>query len=41
LDLQERKAALAYSMYIGTAGRKQPLLTESNLTELLKLLSID
>jgi SNF2 family DNA or RNA helicase len=35
LALQERKAALAQSMYIGSAARKQPLFTESDLAELL------
>jgi SNF2 family DNA or RNA helicase len=39
LALQERKAALADSMYSGAAGRKQPLFTESDLAELLKPLS--
>ena len=41
LALQERKAALADSMYSGAAGRKQPLFTESDLAELLKPLSED
>jgi superfamily II DNA or RNA helicase len=36
LALQERKAALAESMYSGAQGRKQPLFTESDLQELLK-----
>ena len=36
LALQERKAALADSMYSGAIGRKQPLFTESDLTELLR-----
>ena len=39
LALQERKAALAESMYSGSVGRKQPLFTESDLAELLKPLS--
>jgi SNF2 family DNA or RNA helicase len=39
LALQERKAALAESMYSGAAGRKQPLFTESDLAELLRPLS--
>jgi SNF2 family DNA or RNA helicase len=39
LGLQERKAALAESMYTGSVGRKQPLFSESDLTELLKPLS--
>lgn len=36
LGLQERKAALAESMYSGAQGRKQPLFTEDDLQELLK-----
>ena len=36
LALQERKAALAQSMYSDAAARKQPLFTESDLQELLK-----
>ncbi|MFZ4624623.1 MAG: SNF2-related protein [Rhodoferax sp.] len=40
LALQERKAALAESMYSGSVGRKQPLFSESDLTELLKPLSV-
>jgi SNF2 family DNA or RNA helicase len=36
LTLQERKAALADSMYSASAARKQPLFTESDLAELLK-----
>jgi superfamily II DNA or RNA helicase len=36
LALQERKAALADSMYSASAARKQPLFTESDLAELLK-----
>ncbi len=39
LALQERKAALADNMYSGSAARKQPLFTESDLAELLKPLS--
>ena len=39
LALQERKAALADSMYSGATGRKQPLFTEGDLAELLKPLS--
>jgi superfamily II DNA or RNA helicase len=39
LALQDRKAALADSMYQGSAGRKQPLFTEGDLAELLKPLS--
>ncbi len=39
LALQERKAALADSMYSGAAARKQPLFTESDLAELLRPLS--
>ncbi len=40
LALQERKAALADSMYSGAVGRKQPLFTEGDLAELLKPLSV-
>jgi len=36
LALQERKAALAESMYSGAQGRAQPLFSESDLQELLK-----
>ena len=36
LALQERKAALAESMYSGSQARKQPLFTEGDLAELLK-----
>jgi SNF2 family DNA or RNA helicase len=36
LALQDRKAALADSMYSGSIGRKQPLFTESDLAELLR-----
>jgi superfamily II DNA or RNA helicase len=39
LALQDRKAALAESMYSGSVGRKQPLFSESDLTELLMPLS--
>ena len=39
LALQERKAALADSMYSGSAARKKPLFTEGDLAELLKPLS--
>jgi SNF2 family DNA or RNA helicase len=39
LALQDRKAALAESMYSGSVGRKQPLFSESDLQELLKPLS--
>ncbi len=41
LALQERKAALAENMYSGSAARKQPLFTESDLAELLRPLSAD
>ncbi|WP_414707491.1 SNF2-related protein [Rhodoferax sp. UBA5149] len=40
LALQERKAALADSMYSGSVGRKQPLFSEGDLAELLKPLSV-
>ena len=40
LALQERKAALADSMYSGSTGRKQPLFTEGDLAELLKPLEV-
>jgi SNF2 family DNA or RNA helicase len=40
LGLQERKAALAESMYSGSVGRKQPLFSESDLAELLKQLLV-
>ena len=40
LALQERKAALAESMYSGAQGRKQPLFTENDLQELLKPLDV-
>ncbi len=36
LALQERKAALADSIYSGSQGRKQPLFTEDDVAELLK-----
>ena len=36
LALQERKAALADSMYSGSMARKQPLFTESDLAALLE-----
>ena len=39
LQLQERKAQLAESMYSASVARKQPLFTESDLAELLKPLS--
>jgi SNF2 family DNA or RNA helicase len=39
LALQERKAALAESMYSGALGRKEPLFSETDLQELLKPLS--
>ena len=39
LALQERKAALADSMYSGSTGRKRPQFTESDLAELLKPLT--
>ena len=39
LALQERKAALAESMYSGAQGRKEPLFSETDLQELLKPLS--
>jgi hypothetical protein len=35
LTLQDRKTALAESMYSGSVGRKQPLFSESDLAELL------
>ena len=40
LALQERKAALADSIYSGSQGRKQPLFTEDDVAELLKPLSV-
>ncbi len=39
LQLQERKAQLADSLYSAAAARKQPLFTENDLAELLKPLS--
>jgi SNF2 family DNA or RNA helicase len=39
LALQERKAQLAGSLYSGSAARKEPLFTESDLAELLQPLS--
>ena len=39
LALQERKAALADSMYSGAAARKEPLFTENDLAQLLRPLS--
>jgi SNF2 family DNA or RNA helicase len=39
LALQERKTALAESMYSRSVGRKQPSFNESDLQELLKPLS--
>ena len=36
LALQERKAALAESMYSGSVARREPLFTESDVAELLK-----
>ena len=36
LALQERKAALAESMYSGSQARKQPLFTEGDVAELLR-----
>jgi SNF2 family DNA or RNA helicase len=35
LALKERKAALAQSMYSGSAARKQPLFIKGDLAELL------
>jgi SNF2 family DNA or RNA helicase len=40
LALQERKAALADSVYSGSVGRKEPLFSENDLAELLKPLSV-
>jgi len=40
LALQERKAALANTIYSGSVGRKEPLFGEDDLAELLKPLSI-
>jgi superfamily II DNA or RNA helicase len=39
LQLQERKAQLADSLYSAAAARKQPLFTENDLAELLKPLN--
>ncbi len=39
LALQDRKAALAESMYSGAQGRSEPLFSETDLQELLKPLS--
>ena len=39
LALQERKAALAASIYSGAAARKRPLFSDSDLAELLRPLS--
>lgn len=39
LALQERKAALAEGMYSGSVGRRAPLFTESDLSELLRPLA--
>jgi SNF2 family DNA or RNA helicase len=39
LALQDRKAALAESMYSGSVGRKLPLFSESDVAELLLPLS--
>jgi SNF2 family DNA or RNA helicase len=36
LALQDRKAALANDLYSGSASRKQPLFSETDLQELLK-----
>ncbi|MBH2020515.1 MAG: DEAD/DEAH box helicase [Burkholderiales bacterium] len=36
LALQERKAALAESMYSGSVARREPLFTESDVAELLR-----
>ena len=36
---QERKAALAQSMYQGSAARQQPMFSEDDLNELLKPLA--
>jgi len=40
LAQQERKAALADSMYSAAVGRKQPLFSERDLVELRKSLSV-
>lgn len=39
LEMQARKAALAQSMYQGSAARQQPMFDEDDLTELLKPLA--
>ncbi|MEY5097563.1 MAG: hypothetical protein RJA36_282 [Pseudomonadota bacterium] len=39
LEMQERKAALAQSMYQGSAARQQPMFSEDDLNELLKPLA--
>ncbi len=39
LELQERKAALAQSLYEGSAARQQPMFSEDDLRELLKPLA--
>ena len=39
LEMQERKAALAQSMYQGSAARQQPMFSEADLNELLKPLA--
>jgi len=39
LELQARKAALADSLYQGSAARQQPMFSEDDLTELLKPLA--
>ncbi|WP_422290127.1 SNF2-related protein [Hydrogenophaga sp.] len=40
LALQERKAQLAGSLYSGSAARREPLFTETDLAELLQPLSL-
>ncbi|MBY0411833.1 MAG: DEAD/DEAH box helicase [Burkholderiaceae bacterium] len=39
LTLQERKAQLAQSLYIGSIGRKEPIFSEDDLMQLLQPLS--
>ena len=39
LEMQERKAALAQSMYQGSAARQQPMFSENDLNELLRPLA--
>ncbi len=39
LEMQERKAALAESIYQGSAARQQPMFSEADLNELLKPLA--